>query len=144
MGREQETHDITATSWHTPASDEPPKYAILLSNKLNFPISLIRQSGVFCVNFMSYEYRDSAAFVVRHSREHTDKITDTDFSLAECERIDCPRISEAVGFLECELDSEQDLGDHTLFVGKVMGSHLESPKAKRLFMQDKGNFTTTN
>ena len=133
MGRVREHHDILATSWQCPASDSPPLYSVFLSNKHD--LSLIRSSKVFCVNFMAYEHRAQAAFCARHIGDHIDKFQETELTLKECEKIDCPRIGEAVGYIECEVIEEHITGDHVLFVGKVLNSDVRDANAKRLMQE---------
>ncbi|HSU72748.1 MAG TPA: flavin reductase family protein [Candidatus Binatia bacterium] len=122
LGRPQERHDIVATKRHIAASDAPPLYAIFIPARFDFPLSLIRSSGVFCVNRLSEERHGEVAFCTRHAGDHLDKFQETGLTLAECETIDCPRIAEAVAYLECELVEEKAVGDHVLFVGKVLRS----------------------
>ena len=143
FGKEKEAHDIAVTSWHSPASMEPSSYVVFLSTKLTFPIDIIRKSGVFCVNFIPYQLRSAAVFSARHTGEHLDKFKETELTMSECDKIDCPRISEAVGHLECELLEEKNTGDHVMFIGKVVFSDLKEPDVKRLFQKDENRFTTT-
>jgi flavin reductase (DIM6/NTAB) family NADH-FMN oxidoreductase RutF len=143
VGKGHEHHDIVATSWHSPASDEPALYAVWLSASLDFPLSIIRQSGVFCVNLMPYAHRAEAVFCSRHAGEHIDKFSETGLSPGECEAIDCVRIVEAVGYLECELVEERTTGDHVQLIGKVLRATMTEPNAQRLFLKDSASFTTT-
>jgi len=60
----------------------------------------------------------------------------------EAETIDCPRIRGALGYLECQVEKEIEVGDHILFIAKVTKTHLKQ-KAKRLFHLFNDKFTTT-
>ena len=143
LGKSRDTQDIVATSWHSPASSEPGLYAVFLSKHQDFALSLIRDSRVFCVNFIPYSLHGAAAFCARHAGDHLDKFKETELTASECEKIDCVRVSEAVGHLECELAEEKDVGDHVLLLGNVLFSNLADPQSPRLFQKDKDTFTTT-
>ncbi|MBI4145385.1 flavin reductase family protein [Candidatus Woesearchaeota archaeon] len=142
LGKARDAQDIIATSWHSPASQDPALYAVFVSNKLDFALNLLRHSRVFCVNFIVYELRAQAAFCARHAGEHIDKFKETELTGAECEKIDCPRIAEAVAHIECELQEDRTIGDHVLLVGKVVASEMKDARAKRLFQLGDA-FTTT-
>lgn len=143
LGKEKEAQDIVVTSWHSPASMEPSTYAVFISTKLTMALDMIRKSKVFCINFVPYQLHAAAAFCARHAGEHLDKFKETELTASECDKIDCPMITEAVGHLECELLEEKKLGDHVLLLGKVVYSDLKEPDVKRLFQKDENRFTTT-
>ena len=127
LGKTQERQDIFAPSSHVPASNEPRMYALFVKNTLDFPLSIIRQSGVFCVNMLPKERHGETAFCARQSGAHIDKFRETRLTPAECTSIDCPRIEEADAYLECELLEEHVAGDHVLLLGKVLHSGAPQP-----------------
>jgi flavin reductase (DIM6/NTAB) family NADH-FMN oxidoreductase RutF len=59
-----------------------------------------------------------------------------------CEKIDCFRVKEALGWLECEVVEEKELGDNVMFVGKVLLSQFDRDD-KRPFHIEGSRFTTT-
>ncbi len=141
MGKRQEKQDIITLSWSMPVSFQPELYAIAVG-KQRFSYRLIKESGVFCVNFMPYELKDKALFCGRNTGEHMDKFSESGFTPEECEKIHCPRIKEALAFMECEVKDEIEAGDHAIFIGEVMKS-AEKKKGKRLFHLGGDRFTTT-
>ncbi len=142
LGKKVENQEeIIPLDWHSPASHEPPKYAIFLS-KLLCATEIIRESRVFAVNFMPYTAKDKVLRAGLEHGEFTQKFDSIGFTRGMCEKIDCPKISEASGHLECEVENETDCGDHILFIGKVVWSELHK-KEKRLFHVDGMEFTTT-
>jgi flavin reductase (DIM6/NTAB) family NADH-FMN oxidoreductase RutF len=74
---------------------------------------------------------------------HIDKFAAARLTRADCTRLtDCPRVKEALGWLECELLEEHPCGDRVLFVGKVIASEL--PKdGPRAFHIEGDRYTTT-
>lgn len=141
MGKKQEKDNIFALSWHMPLSFEPELYAISAGKK-RFSTKLIKQSGVFCVNFMPYSFEKEVLFCGRNSGEHIDKFKESGLEKESCEKIDCARIKQASAFLECEVADEIEAGDHIIFVGRVVKSALLNDK-KRVFQLSGNQFTTT-
>lgn len=86
----------------------------------------IQDTGVFCVNIVSYALRDamnaSSAMVARA----VDEFALAGLEKAACETIDCPRVAAAPASLECKLTQVVPLkGDRNLMVlGEVTGVHL--------------------
>ncbi len=141
MGKKQVKDNIFTVSWHMPTSHFPELYAISVSPK-RFSYELIKKSGVFCINFITTEHKDRLLFCGRNSGRHMDKFRESGFTKEECERIDCCRIKEAGGYLECEVIEEVKTGDHTIFIGKVLKGELIN-EDKRVFQLEGDNFTTT-
>ncbi|MFO8015486.1 MAG: flavin reductase family protein [Candidatus Woesearchaeota archaeon] len=141
MGKRGIKKNIITVAWHTPLSFEPPMYAVSIG-KTRFSCELIRKSKCFAVNFMPHSLSDKALHCGRNSGQYVNKFREFGLEEEESEKIHCPRIKEALAFLECEVVEEVDAGDHILFVGRVvnMGRKKED---KRLFHTGGDEFTTT-
>ena len=133
--------NIITIDWHMPTSFNPELYAISIG-KTRFSMELIRKSRAFVVNFMPYSLKDKVLMCGRVSGKHVDKFKETGLTKAEAEKLDCPRIKEALAWLECEVINEIETGDHIIFIGKVVKSELMK-KDKRVFHIEGDNFTTT-
>ena len=133
--------NIITLDWHTPLSFLPMMYAISVG-KTRYSLELIKNSKVFVVNFMSKDFEKEILFCGRHSGRDFDKFKETGLTAEEAEKIDCPRIKEALGFLECKVVREVEVGDHVLFIAKVVHSDLKK-RGKRLFHLFQDKFTTT-
>ena len=142
LGREVAKDNIITLSWHMPTSFEPMMYAIAIG-KTRFSAKLIQQSRVFCVNFVPLSMEKEASYCGRNSGEHVDKFEEKNILKEECEKINCPRLKEAIGFMECEVVNEVEAGDHIIFIGEVLYSELKDESAKRLFQKGGTDFTTT-
>ena len=143
IGIEKEKDSVFATSWHTPVSFNPPRYAVVVSKKMDFAIKLIRSSEVFVVNFVPFELREEIVKCGEISGEHNDSFKYCGLTMAEAVKIDCGAVQESVGFLECRILKEDDAGDHVLFVADIVHSEFKDKLRKRLFHVDKDEFTTT-
>lgn len=139
--RWQGKDNIITMDWHTPLSFNPMMYAISVG-KTRYSLELIRQSRVFVVNFMIKDYEKEVLYCGRHSGKNLDKFTKTNLEKEGAEKIDCPRIKQALGFLECQVVDEIEIGDHVLFIAQVVSSGLKA-QGKRLFHLWGDKFTTT-
>jgi len=126
-------------SWHSPASFNPVLYSIYVG-KERFSYNLIKKSKCFCVNFLSKDDGEIALIAGRKSGKDFDKFSVLE--KLECEKISCPRLKKAVALLECELVNEFEVGDHVVFVGRVINSKVLK-ESKRLFQVKGNDFTTT-
>ncbi|MCK4522228.1 MAG: flavin reductase family protein [Nanoarchaeota archaeon] len=133
--------DIITLDWHMPASFSPQLYAISVG-KTRFSHKMIRSSGVFVVNFMPFHLYNEVLYCGRHSGEFEDKFKESGLIKEEAEKIDCCKVKEAIAFLECEVISEIDSGDHTIFIGRVVKDGLKHD-AKRVFHKSGDKFITT-
>ncbi|MBC8388565.1 MAG: flavin reductase family protein [Actinobacteria bacterium] len=133
--------NVMTLDWHTPLSFEPVMYAVSIG-KTRYSLSLIRKSKVFVVNFMSKDFEKELLFCGRHSGKTLDKFKETGLEKEEAETINCPRIKQALGYLECKVEKETEVGDHFLFIARVTKSELKQ-KGKRLFHLFADKFTTT-
>lgn len=106
-------------------------------------VSIIRDSGCFVVNFVSFSFVDKIKSAMSISGDFSEKLNDVGFVEASCEKlVDCFRLKEALGHLECELVEEKELGDRVMFVGKVLFSNLVRDD-NRPFHVEGDRFTTT-
>jgi flavin reductase (DIM6/NTAB) family NADH-FMN oxidoreductase RutF len=91
---------------------------------------------------MSISNKEEVLFCGRNSGRNLDKFNETSLTKEESETIDCPRIGQALGYLECEVLKEIETGDHVLIIGNVLKSE-EVLKDKRIFHKQRDEFTTT-
>jgi flavin reductase (DIM6/NTAB) family NADH-FMN oxidoreductase RutF len=141
MGKKVEKDNAITVGWHMPVSFEPQIYAISIG-KSRFSHKIITEGKCFVVNFIPLSMKEAAVICGRRSGEHLDKFKLAGLKTDEAENVDCFRISGAIGYLECEVFQEIDVGDHTIFLGKVMHGELIK-EGKRLFHTDGDKFTTT-
>ena len=140
MGKKVDKKNIFTLSWHMPVSFDPLLYAIS-AGKQRFSYGLIKKSGVFCVNFMPYELKDKVMFCGSTSGRMKDKFAESGLTETDCEKIHCPRIKEALAYLECEVTEEIEAGDHVIFIGKVLNAN-KVKDGRRIFQSKQGFITT--
>ena len=128
--------------WHMPVSVDPPLYAISVG-KTRFSHDIIAKSGVYCVNFMSLEDKAKVIYCGTHSGQTVDKFKETGMKRADSRVIDCPRLKDAMAYLECEVINQVDAGDHTIFIGQIKHSR-KITQGKRILHLGKLEFSTTD
>jgi flavin reductase (DIM6/NTAB) family NADH-FMN oxidoreductase RutF len=124
--------------WTMIVSGAPPMMAIAVAST-HYSIETIRHSKCFCVAFPSSEMADAALFFGSKSGRDIDKFAEFDCRHEPAKAIDSVLLSEAVANFECTLESETLAGDHIIFVGKVVSSHINTEPKKRLYTVGPGH-----
>ncbi len=118
--------------WTMIASGTPPMMAIAVAGK-HYSIETIRHSKCFTVCYPSSDMADAALFFGSKSGRDVDKFAGFDCKTEPAEVIDSVLLTDAVANFECQLDSEAAAGDHIIFVGKIVASHVNTEPKKRLY-----------
>ena len=107
-----------AVNWLTQASFAPP-LVVLGSKAGTGSTDMIEKSGVFCVNVLEAGSKDLASKFFAHVEAEGNKFGAVEFSLSPN---GCPVLKDALGWFECQVRDKVALGDHTIFVGEVVGA----------------------
>jgi flavin reductase (DIM6/NTAB) family NADH-FMN oxidoreductase RutF len=118
--------------WTMIASGSPPMMAIAVATS-HYSTEAIRHSKCFCLAWPSADMADDALFFGSKSGRDTDKFADSDCRTENAKEIDSLILSDAVANFECTLESQTEVGDHIIFVGRVVASHINSEPKKRLY-----------
>ena len=124
--------------WTMIASGEPPMMAIAVA-KTHYSVETIRQSKCFTIAFPSSDMAEAALFFGSKSGRDTDKFAEFDCKIEPAKKIDSVLLTDAVANFECTLESQMPVGDHIIFVGKVVASHVNSEAKKRLYTVGPGH-----
>ena len=124
--------------WTMIASGQPPMMAIAVAAR-HYSIECVRHSECFTIVFPSSEMADAALFFGSKSGRDTDKFAEFDCQTEPAKVIDSVLLTNAVANFECTLESETLAGDHIIFVGKVVASHVNSEAKKRLYTVGPGH-----
>jgi flavin reductase (DIM6/NTAB) family NADH-FMN oxidoreductase RutF len=118
--------------WTMIASGTPPMMAIAVAGK-HYSIETIRHSKCFTICYPSSDMADAALFFGSKSGRDVDKFAGFDCKIELAEVIDSVLLTDAVANFECKLESETAAGDHIIFVGKIVASHINTEPQKRLY-----------
>ncbi len=118
--------------WTMIVSGEPPMMTIAVA-KTHYSIETIRHSKCFTIAFPSSEMADAALFFGSKSGRDVDKLAEFDCKTESAKAINSVLLTEAVANFECTLESETEAGDHIVFVGRIVTSHINTEPKKRLY-----------
>jgi flavin reductase (DIM6/NTAB) family NADH-FMN oxidoreductase RutF len=117
-------NNIMPAAWHTPISAQPPLYGVLISPKRYTHTLLNRKKG-FTVNFLGRDFARLCADTGSTTGRHIDKLNTFKIEYEMGERVNGPILTQAYASYECEHYAVHELGDHFLFVGKIVILYVE-------------------
>ncbi len=114
----QGDHGLTA-SWVMQVSKAPPMIAIALQ-KGSKSTAAVASAGAFTVNLLSV---DNITLAEKFFTP-VDRFGTPPMPAVGRGALQMPLIGEAIGWLECQVRSQSEVGDHILFVGDVIAGEL--------------------
>ena len=124
--------------WTMIVSGTPPMMAISVA-KTHYSIEAITHSRTFTIAFPSSEMADAALFFGSKSGRDIDKFAEFDCKTEPAKVIDSLLLADAVANFECTFESQILAGDHIIFVGEVVSSHINTESKKRLYTVGPGH-----
>jgi flavin reductase (DIM6/NTAB) family NADH-FMN oxidoreductase RutF len=115
---EEELNGFTA-SWVMQASFTPP-LVVNCVRQDSISHEMIKKSGVFALSILEEGQKDLAAQFFKQKRRVGNKFEDVEFY--EGAATGCPIIKDALGYVECKVVGTVAYGDHTVYVGEVIGA----------------------
>jgi flavin reductase (DIM6/NTAB) family NADH-FMN oxidoreductase RutF len=126
-------HNPITLGWTMFVSHEPPMMAIAVG-KTRYSLQAIRQAGEFVLSMPSAGMAEEARFHGTKSGHDMDKLAVCGTKTQPATRIDSVLLTDAVANFECKLQAELEAGDHIVFVGRVVESHInEDATLRRLY-----------
>ncbi len=132
----------STVNWVTQASFEPPLVAVGVKADSGVH-SIIKESKTFALNILGKGQESMAFSFFKALERDGDTIGGEAFSSAGS---GAPVFANAHAFLECRLAETVEIGDHSLFVGEVVGAGIPSelegrPDDTTLTLRDLGEKT---
>ncbi len=106
-------------AWTTPLSMEPPMVGCVIHPDRHTS-DMIRFSEEFAINIPGPSLLKQTAFLGSQSGLNNNKLEAAGLELFTGQRIEAPLIEGCLAWIECGLQDVIRIGDHTLFVGKVV------------------------
>lgn len=100
----------------------------------HYTVTCVRHSKGFTIAFPSAEMADAVLFFGTHTGWDTDKFAEFKCPHTPATKIDSVLLTDAVANFECELEKECVTGDHIIFVGRVVASHINRSPKRRLYI----------
>jgi flavin reductase (DIM6/NTAB) family NADH-FMN oxidoreductase RutF len=107
-------------AWTTPLSMVPPVVGCVI-HPHRHTADMIRFSEEFAINIPGPSLLKETAFLGSQTGLNNNKLDASGLELFKAQRIDAPLIEGCLAWIECGLQDVIQIGDHTLFVGKVIG-----------------------
>jgi len=118
--------------WVMCTSHQPPMLAISVAFE-RYSYDIIRHSKCFTVVFPGQDQGQEALFFGTKSGRDTDKLKEYGSSTAPAAKIDSVILQDAAANFECVMDDELATGDHAIFTGKVVASHVNTSPTGRIY-----------
>jgi flavin reductase (DIM6/NTAB) family NADH-FMN oxidoreductase RutF len=109
--------------WIMRTSHQPPMLAIAVAVR-SHSYETIRLSNCFTVVFPNESQIKEALFFGTHSGKDTDKLKEFGTAISPAAEIDSVIFDDASANFECVLEGELIAGDHAIFAGRVVASHV--------------------
>ena len=129
----------STVTWVTQASFEPPLVAVAVRNGSR-PDEIIRESGVFALNFLAKGQHEIASRFFKSRERDGDTIGGEPFTSGSTRS---PILARAAAFADCRVRETIDGGDHSIFVGEVVDAGVSGalpgrPDERTLVPRDLG------
>lgn len=119
-------------SWTTQASFKPPMIVIGV-RKDSRSYTMIKASEVFAVSFLEKSQQKIAETFFQPQSRVENRFGEYEFYLGEV--TGCPILKAALGYVECQLRGSLEQGDHTIFLGEVVGAE-QHREGEPLWLKD--------
>ena len=124
--------------WWMNTSHNPPMIAISIGLR-RYSLEVIRHAKEFVVSFPSNSMAKEAFYYGTNSGIDMDKLAKCKINTQPARKVDCVILSDAVANFECKLESEHLTGDHVIFVGRIIASHMnQDEELERLYTLETG------
>jgi flavin reductase (DIM6/NTAB) family NADH-FMN oxidoreductase RutF len=124
-------------AWTAPLSMEPPLVGCVI-HPHRHTADMIRFSEEFAINIPGPALVKQTAFLGSQTGLNTNKLEAAGLELFSGQRIDAPLIEGCLAWIECGLQDVIAIGDHTLFVGKVVRVQaLDEAYAQRWLLKER-------
>lgn len=111
--------DVMPVAWSMPLSAEPPFVGICVHSSRHTH-DMIKFSEEFALNFPGPALLNHAQYFGSVSGRDLDKLDISRLPTFKARKIDAPLLEGCVGYIECGLEDALRIGDHTLFIGRVV------------------------
>ncbi|MFC1698086.1 flavin reductase family protein [Nanoarchaeota archaeon] len=113
--------------WQMKCSSDPPLYAVSLSKK-GFTHNLIRESKEFVISVPNKDMEKDILYFGSNHGDVVDKFKDTKIGVVSGKFVKTPLLKNATINFECKLIKEVEAGDHIIFIGEILASHINEDK----------------
>lgn len=128
--------DGMVAAWTTPVSRDPPLVCVSIAPS-RYTHELIEASGEFTINILDRRYVRELHFLGTVSGRSRDKLAESGLSLRKSRKISAPHVAEALAVLECVVENRVTVGDHTLFIARVVEAYAKGDVFSEIYLTDR-------
>lgn len=121
-------------SWVMQTSFKPPLIINCVRSDSD-SYKMIKNSEVFSISFLESSQKDFSANFFKPKRLVGDRLENVEFYQGE--ETGCPIIKDSLGYVECKVVDISEKGDHTIFVGEVIGASIHK-EGEPLLLENTG------
>ncbi len=118
-------HNVMPAAFVTPLSIDPPLVGVAV-HPARHTHDMIKYSEEFALNIPTRALLHHVQYLGSVSGRELDKLELTRLPTFRARRVDAPLLEGCVGWIECGVHDAYQIGDHTLFVGKVAAAQVEA------------------
>jgi flavin reductase (DIM6/NTAB) family NADH-FMN oxidoreductase RutF len=127
--------NVMAAAWTTPLSAVPPLVGVCV-HPTRHTYDMIRFSEEFALNIASPQLLNHAAYYGSISGRDVDKLDVSKLPTFRARKVEAPLLEGCVGYIECGVQDAITIGDHTLFVGRVLAVTAEDGAYNETWLLD--------
>jgi len=116
--------NVMPAIWTTPLSRDPPLVGVAI-HASRHTHDMVRFAEEFALNVPGRDLINHSHYFGMVSARDLDKLTNSKLDTFKANKIDVPLIGGCVAYIECGLEDALRIGDHTLFVGRVVAVQAE-------------------
>ena len=132
--RDGEEMNGFTVSWLMQSSFKPPLVVSCVKQDSQSH-TMIEKTNVFAISFLDEGQKEVAKQFFQPKRRVGNKFEEIEFY--EGEETGGPIIKDSLGYIECKVVGKVDEGDHTVFVGEVIGAGIHR-EGKQLLLESTG------
>ena len=123
---------IIVLGWVMPTSFEPRMAAISIGHT-RFSHELVDASSEFVLAFPTEDMVEQMLYCGTHSGRDRDKFEATGLTPMPADVVAPPLIGECLVNFECRVTGKLRTGDHTIFAGEIVATHVADERKRRLY-----------
>lgn len=131
--------NLMPAGWHMRTSFSPPMLAVSIG-KTRYTHRLLSEQKEFVVAFPGEGMENVVEFCGSCSGENVDKFKECNIRTEKAKFVSPPLLKDARANFECKIIKTLETGDHTIFVGEVIGAYENKDKEKILLYMKDGSF----
>lgn len=116
--------NVMPVAFHTPLSIDPPFIGVAI-HAARHSHDMVRYSEEFALNIPTQQLLHHCQYLGSTTGAELNKFDLTKLPTFRARRVEAPLLEGCVGWIECGVEDAYIVGDHTLYVGKVVAASAE-------------------